>query len=230
VQRRTSADLPANRDAAAAAGLSLDSLQRYLEVRGVQQFIRDIRDAAARAAVIVSNMLEFSRRSPSAKVPVKLADVLDRALALAASDFDLRKQYDFRRIQIVREYAAALPPVVGVVIELEQVFLNLIKNAAQALAGGGQSAPRIRLCTSQEDRYALVTVEDNGPGMDEATRRRVFEPFFTTKQPGVGTGLGLSVSFAIITGNHKGTIAVNSSHGAGATFMIRLPLAPEEMA
>jgi PAS domain S-box-containing protein len=227
VQRRTSADLPANKAAAEAAGVSLESLQRYFEARGIHQFIADIRAAAARAAVIVTNMLEFSRRSPSAKVAVNLTEVLDRALVLAGSDFDLRKQYDFRRIEIVRDYAPTLPPVHGMVIELEQVFLNLIKNAAQAMATPEVTAPRLALSTRAEEGYVVVTVEDNGPGMDEATRRRVFEPFFTTKQPGVGTGLGLSVSFAIITGNHKGTIAVRSAPGAGAMFTIRLPCAPE---
>ena len=70
--------------------------------------------------------------------------MLDRALVLAASDFDLRKQYDFRRVEIVRDFTPELPPIHGVVIELEQVFLNLIKNAAQAMATGGQSAPLVR--------------------------------------------------------------------------------------
>jgi len=227
VQRRTSPELEANRSAAEAAGISLEGLQRYLETRGIHQFITDIRGAAARAAVIVANMLEFSRRSPSAKVAVDLSEVLDRAVVLAGSDFDLRKQYDFRRVRIVRNFAPSLPPVHGVVIELEQVFLNLIKNAAQAMALAGHDDPCITLSTSQEDKYAVVVVEDNGPGMDEATRRRVFEPFFTTKDPGVGTGLGLSVSFSIITGNHKGTILVHSTKGGGAAFTIRLPFASE---
>jgi len=172
-------------------------------------------------------MLEFSRRSPSAKGDVALNDVLDRALVLAASDFDLRKQYDFRRVEIVRDYTADLPPIHGVGIELEQVMLNLIKNAAQAMATAGQDAPRLQLGTRAEEGYAIVTVEDNGPGMDENTRRRVFEPFFTTKEPGVGTGLGLSVSFAIVTGNHKGTISVQSVKGSGTTFTLRLPFAAE---
>jgi len=227
VQRRTSTELAANRVAAEAAGISLEGLQRYLEARGVHQFITDIRGAAARAAVIVTNMLEFSRRSPSAMVAVDLAEVLERAVVLAGSDFDLRKHYDFRRVRIVRNWAQSLPPVQGVVIELEQVFLNLIKNAAQAMSLAGHDDPRITLSISQEDKYAVVVVEDNGPGMDEATRRRVFEPFFTTKDPGVGTGLGLSVSFSIITGTHKGTISVHSSKGGGAAFTIRLPFASE---
>jgi PAS domain S-box-containing protein len=230
VQRRTSPDLEANRTAAEAAGISLEGLQQYLEVRGVHQFIGDIRNAAGRAAVIVANMLEFSRRAPVAKVPVLLGEVLERALTLAGSDFDLRKQYDFRRIEIVRDFTPSLPPVEGVVIELEQVFLNLIKNAAQAMALGGQTTPQLKLSTLAEGKYAVVVVEDNGPGMDEATRRRVFEPFFTTKAPGVGTGLGLSVSFSIITRNHKGTISVRSSKGAGAAFTVRLPLTPEAAA
>jgi signal transduction histidine kinase len=83
---------------------------------------------------------------------------------------------------------------------------------------------RIILRTRKEDAYARIEVEDNGPGMDEHTRRRVFEPFFTTKAVGVGTGLGLSVSYFMITEQHKGTIDVASTPGAGSCFTVRLPL------
>lgn len=79
----------------------------------------------------------------------------------------------------------------------------------------------------REGDFARVEIEDNGPGMDEATRRRVFEPFFTTKPVGLGTGLGLSVSYFIITENHGGTLAVESWPGQGATFIISIPLAPK---
>jgi signal transduction histidine kinase len=109
--------------------------------------------------------------------------------------------------------------------EIEQVLLNLIRNAAQAIAAGGAShAPRIVLRTRQEGDNALIEVEDNGPGMDQKTRLRVFEPFYTTKPIGVGTGLGLSVSYFIITDRHQGDISVSSALGQGTCFTIRLPL------
>jgi signal transduction histidine kinase len=84
--------------------------------------------------------------------------------------------------------------------------------------------PRITLRIRNEGRYAVFDVEDNGPGMTEDIRRRVFEPFFTTKEPTVGTGLGLSVSYMIVTQNHKGLIEVESTPGSGTVFKVKLPI------
>ena len=105
------------------------------------------------------------------------------------------------------------------------MLLNLLKNAAQAMAGHTpeQTAPTIVLGTSRTDTGVRIEVTDNGPGMVDRVRRRVFEPFFTTKEPGLGTGLGLAVSYFIITANHGGTISVESEPGKGATFVIELP-------
>jgi signal transduction histidine kinase len=84
--------------------------------------------------------------------------------------------------------------------------------------------PRITLRLYREDRYAVIEVEDNGPGMAEDILVRVFEPFFTTKEPGVGTGLGLSVSYMVVTQNHKGFMEAHSTPGRGAVFKVRLPI------
>ncbi len=86
------------------------------------------------------------------------------------------------------------------------------------------SVPKFTLSVIPEKDIARIEIEDNGPGMDEETRKRAFEPFFTTKAVGVGTGLGLSVSYFIITENHEGTLAVESAPGDGAKFIIKLPL------
>ncbi len=108
--------------------------------------------------------------------------------------------------------------------------MNLLRNAAQAMsAPHPDKAPaKIVLRTLHEGSSARIEVEDNGPGMDETMRRKIFEPFFTTKAPGVGTGLGLSVSYFIITSAHGGSISVESALGEGSTFTIRLPLEPHE--
>lgn len=228
IERRVAPDLPANQAVAKDMGLAMESLKAYFQKREIFQFIQDIRDASARAAGIVSNMLQFSRKSEAIKQPAQLADVLDRSVALASSDYDLKKAYDFRNIDIVREYDPDIPFVSATVVELEQVILNLVRNAAQAMAANPpERKPRITLRVRRDGKYAVVEVEDNGPGMSEAVRRRVFEPFFTTKEPGVGTGLGLSVSYTIITQNHGGLIAVESSPGNGARFIIQLPLQAE---
>jgi PAS domain S-box-containing protein len=225
IERRVSADLAANRKIAEELGIGMEALQAYFQRREIPQFIRDIREASARASRIVANMLQFSRRSQASRQPVALAEVVERTVELASNDYDLKKRYDFRSIEILREYDAGLPAVPLVAAEMEQVLLNLIKNAAQAMdANPPERKPRIILRLKREEPYAVVEVEDNGPGMEEAVLRRVFEPFFTSKPPGVGTGLGLSVSYTIVTQNHKGLITVDSTPGQGARFTIRLPL------
>jgi C4-dicarboxylate-specific signal transduction histidine kinase len=140
-------------------------------------------------------MLAFSRRSSSRLIPNRLDEMLERTLRLAGSDYDLKKKYDFRQIEIERDYDPELGEVSCGRTQIEQVILNLVKNAAHAMADAEMPPPRrIRLRTWREDGLACIEVQDNGPGMDEATRKRIFEPFFTTKEVGVGTGQGLSVS------------------------------------
>lgn len=221
VQRRLSPDLPQNRGVAERLGIDLGQVRRYLDERGILRFIDGMQEAAGRASRIVADMLAFSRRSTVEFVPTRLDRLLDATLRLAGSDYDLRKRYDFKQIEIVREYDPALGPVSCDATEMEQVFLNLIKNAAQAM--GSAPNPRIILRTHREAEHARIEIEDNGPGMDEKTRLRAFEPFFTTKPPGIGTGLGLSVSYFIVAEQHHGTITVSSAPGRGACFRIRLP-------
>lgn len=224
ILRRIAPDMPQNRAAADAIGIDLDRLHRYLEQRQILRFLEGIREAGGRAAKIVADMLSFSRRSESYFALVDVEEMLETVLRLAASDYDLKKKYDFKRIAIARDYDPALRLVYCDKTEIEQVILNLLKNAAQAMAEEGTPAPVITLRTRREADYALMEVIDNGPGMDEKTLKRIFEPFFTTKEVGAGTGLGLSVSYFIITEQHNGRLSVLSKPGQGARFSIRLPL------
>ena len=225
ITRRLSPDIPANQQAAEELGLDLSAMQSFLERRGILEFLEGIRDAAERASRIVADMLAFSRRSTAEFSPVSMNDLLDTVIRIAASDYDLKKTYDFKRISIEKEYDPTLPSVSCDRTEIEQVLLNLVKNAAHAMAAPECAAEqKIVLRTVNDGDFARIEVQDTGPGMDETTRQRVFEPFFTTKDIGVGTGLGLSVSYYIITEQHKGTISVESSLGEGSTFVIRLPL------
>jgi signal transduction histidine kinase len=225
IERRLSTNLPVNVTVAEELGLSIELMRRYLDQRDIFKFLTGIRESGERAARIVSNMLQFSRRSQAQFQPTALDELLDRAVELASNDYDLKKRYDFKHIEIVRDYAPGLPSVPLSVTEIEQVFLNLLKNSAHALLNRANSAPpRIILRTRRESDWAIIEVADNGSGMEESARKRVFEPFFTTKEVGVGTGLGLSVSYMIITNNHKGAIAVESAPNQGTTFTIRLPL------
>ncbi len=226
ILRRISLDLPANISVARACGVELAAVQCYLERREIVDFLEGIRSSGEKAAEIVDNMLHFSRKSESRKEGVQLAALLDKTIALAAHDYDLKKNYDFRRIKIQKDFSADVDKVSCVATEIEQVILNLLRNAAQAMAGqeGAGDGPKIILRLYRRDAMAVIEVEDNGPGMADRALKRVFEPFFTTKEVGVGTGLGLSVSYFIITNNHGGTMEVISEQGKGARFIIRLPI------
>ncbi|WP_043644670.1 ATP-binding protein [Fundidesulfovibrio putealis] len=221
-----SPDVPANRAAAEASGCTMENIRAYAEKRQLPDFLEGIRESGVRAARIVSNMLEFSRKSHSTRTPEQVNDLMDKAVELALSDYDLKKQYDFKRVRIVREYDPHLPEAPCTRTEIEQVFLNLLKNAAHAMAQAPDNAPppAIVLRTAVDGDWLRIEVEDNGPGMPESVRKRVFEPFFTTKPVGEGTGLGLSVSYFIIVTNHGGRFEVQSEPGKGARFILWLPL------
>jgi PAS domain S-box-containing protein len=227
VRRRLSADLPKNLEQASDAGIDLAAVNAYLQGREIPQLLDGIQQAGARAAKIVTHMLSFSRRSTREMAPCDLPALIDQAVEIAGNDFDLAIGFDFKGQNIVRQFDPALGPVPGTANELEQVLLNLLKNAAQAIhqRNDEQEPGRIILRTRLNPPWAEIQVEDNGVGMPESVRKRTFEPFFTTKEIGQGTGLGLSVSYFIITNNHKGQMEVQSSPGQGTCFTLRLPLA-----
>ena len=229
VIRRLSPELPANHQAAEACGTRLEVILDYMNKRKITHFIEGIRASGEKAHQIVANMLNFSRKSDSWKEPVLLDELLNNTISLAAHDYDLKKKYDFRHITIVKEFEPGMKPVSCVATEIEQVILNLLRNAAQAMASHTRSSGKtskiiLRLFTRND--FAVISVEDNGPGMAPNTLKRVFEPFYTTKEIGTGTGLGLSVSYFIVSSNHNGSIEVESEHGKGTTFTICLPLEP----
>lgn len=225
IERRISPDIQANHTAATEVGVPLETVRAYLEKRGIPGFVRHIRQSGARASAIISSMLRFSRANDTRTETVDLAEVLDRTLELAANDYVIKNNREFSEFRIIRQYDPDLPPVPISVFEIEQVLFNIIINAVQAMTGSSDSRkPSIALRTRCRGDLATIEVEDNGPGMDESTRHRVFEPFFTTKEVGVGTGLGLAVSYAIITKNHHGQIEVSSQPDKGTCFTIHLPL------
>lgn len=227
IRRRLSPDLPKNLEVAEQAGIELATVNQYLQIREVPQLLDGIQQAGARAAKIVTHMLSFSRRSTRQMAPCDLPALIDQAVEIAGNDFDLAIGFDFKGQAIIRQFDPALGPVPGTANELEQVLLNLLKNAAQAIhQREDDSEPgRIILRTRLNPPWAEIQVEDNGIGMSESVRKRTFEPFFTTKEIGQGTGLGLSVSYFIITNNHKGQMEVQSTLGQGTCFTLRLPLA-----
>lgn len=229
--RLTNMEMPANIKAAATVGIDMEQIAAFMEKRAIPRMVGSIRESGRRVAQIVDNMLSFARKSDSQVSSHNPAELMDKTLALAATDYDLKKQYDFKTICIEKMYGPDLPYIPCEGAKIQQVLLNIFRNGAQAMQ---EAAPDREHCfyldLSHEKESGMVRLEirDNGPGMDEETRKRVFEPFFTTKPVGVGTGLGLSVSYFIITENHGGEMAVESTPGAGTTFIIRLPVSPKK--
>jgi len=224
LERRLDPEFKKNLKTADDIGFDLRLFDEYARRRGLNEMFASMGEAAVRAARIVKNMLDFSRRSESKMAPHDVGELLDKVLELAKSDYDLKKKYDIRNIVFRKDYDPEAPKVGVCETEIEQVFLNLIKNAAHAVCGktfevGG---PEIVFRTRRDGDGVRVEIEDNGVGLDEATRKRVFEPFFTTKPPDIGTGLGLSVSYFIITHNHGGSFHVESEPGRWTKFSIRL--------
>ena len=163
--------------------------------------------------------------------PASLAGIMDQALELAASDYDLKKKYDFRSIEIIRDYAPDMPEVPMV------VGGDGAGDAEPAEERGPGDDPEPAWTAGRGSRCGFAGKRGTrssrwrttDPEWRRRCRRRVFEPFFTTKEPGMGTGLGLSVSYMIVTQNHKGLMEVESTPGKGACFRVRLPLSKESI-
>jgi len=223
--RRTSPSLPKNAEYAAKIGIRMEDVEKYFNERQIYEIISSIQLAAEKSSEIIKNMLQFSRRSESKKVLYSLIKLVEETVELAYSNYDLKKLYDFRSIEIEKDYDTNIPEIRITVTEIQQVVFNILKNAAHALKSEASrfKKPKITIRIKREPRFLRVELEDNGPGMDDKIKSRVFEPFFTTKDVGEGTGLGLSVSYMIITTNHQGMLSVDSTMGRGTVFTIRLP-------
>jgi two-component system NtrC family sensor kinase len=173
-----------------------------------------IRAETMRASQVVKDLLAFARRSEPQRVPLDLNGVVTRTLRM--------RQYQFSEssVRVEHDLAAELPAVLGDARQLQQVCLNLITNAVQAMAtrGGGNLVLRTALI----EQSVVLDIQDSGPGISASARAHIFEPFFTTKTEGEGTGLGLSVSYGIVSA-HGGKIEVVSTGPDGTTFRVSLP-------
>jgi len=226
IQRRLDPKIQKNFEAAEKYGVDPEQMYNLLDERRVIKFLEGGRDACERAAQIVKNMLLFSRKSDSLLSAVNLPELIEHTVILGSADYDMKKKYDFKFIDIHKEFAPGVPPVMCCAGEIEQVLLNLFKNAIQAMeeVTAEDYKPQLYIRLIKEHNFVRIEIEDNGPGIPEQLRKRIFEPFFTTKEVGTGTGLGLSVSYMIITQNHNGTFEVESEEGGGTKFVIRLPI------
>jgi signal transduction histidine kinase len=203
---------PAAREHVAARwqALKIDYALKYLD-----SMTQGIREGAERARKIVRDLRVFARSEEDVWQPVDLHEELESSLTLLNH---LLKD----RVKIERRYGT-VPSVECVRSQIDQVFLNLLANAAQAIAGEGS----ITIETRADGGMAVVTIADTGSGIPPEIVGRIFDPFFTTKPVGEGTGLGLSISYELIK-KHHGEVTAASQPGAGAVFTVRLPIARAE--
>lgn len=176
--------------------------------------IKSCHEGAERTKNIILNLKDFSRMEESAITNVELSKEIDSTLNILNNKFK-------HNITVHKDYHEDVPKIEAYGGQLNQVFMNILDNAAFAVSG--KEHGEVWITISKDDKNAYVEIKDNGKGMDEETKNKIFNPFFTTKPVGQGTGLGLSISYKVIK-NHKGSIDVNSKVGEGTTFKITLPL------
>jgi two-component system NtrC family sensor kinase len=197
----------------------LKDLLRREPNKKVHDYLTHIEEEVARAAALTENLLELARPADAPSDDIDLNAVLGRAIPLIA------KLVAQRRLTLERDLAPALPRVRGNAGQLQQVFVNLLLNAAQAMHSEGRIL--VRTAPSPDGTSVVASVEDTGCGISPDDLERLFEPFFTKRQG--GTGLGLYVTYSIVE-RHGGRIHVESEPGRGTTFRITLPAAPAALA
>jgi signal transduction histidine kinase len=191
----------------AYAGADIDYLREDLPA-----LLAESLEGLGRVAKIVQDLKDYSRVSPDGHQPSDLNAAMTSTLNVVWHELKYKAD-------VIRELGP-IPPVDCFPAQINQVFTNLLVNAAQAIAERGKIFVRSR----QEGETVVFEVEDSGAGMSEETQRRIFEPFFTTKPVGKGTGLGLSISYDIVVKKHGGRLEVRSEVGQGTCFRIVLPI------
>lgn len=176
--------------------------------------MNEIEDATTRVTTLVGAARQYSQLDRAPYQVVDVHDLLSSTLLMMSAKL--------KGITVVKRYDKSLPKIGAYAAELNQVWTNLIDNAAQAMNGAGT----LTVTTGREGDCVLVQIGDTGPGIPQDTRNRIFEPFFTTKPVGEGTGLGLDIAWRIVVNKHHGDLSVESVPG-DTRFQVRLPIQPE---
>jgi two-component system, NtrC family, sensor kinase len=193
-----------------------DLLMENPDVPGsARKDLQVILEEAQRTKEIVQNLLSFARQRPPQRQPLQINNILRKTIAL--------RSYDFANhgVQIVEKFDSRLPDLVGDSHQLQQVFLNILNNAYDAVQSAGRPG-LIEIETVQDGGWVEILFRDNGEGIQHP--ERIFDPFFTTKEVGQGTGLGLSICYGIVREHEGEILCANNQETQGATFSVRLPV------
>ncbi|MEA1967001.1 MAG: PAS domain S-box protein, partial [Thermodesulfobacteriota bacterium] len=169
VFNRLSMNLPANDKAAREAGTTMAAIKDYMEKRNILSQLEIINESGGYAAKILQNMLSFAQESVSGRIAHDLARILDKTIELAKSDYDLKSKFDFKKIKFKKKYSHDFPVVVCDENKIQQAFLNILKNGAEAMHEENKKEPEFILRLAKDNDMARLEIEDNGPGMDEQT-------------------------------------------------------------
>jgi C4-dicarboxylate-specific signal transduction histidine kinase len=199
---------------------------RTVSDQDLREVSRAISKEVDRAAAIINHLRDFGRKSNVVKQRIDINKPIWGAFAL------LGQQLRVHGMQVITDLDEALPPVLADENRIEQVLINLVNNARDAMEtkkelGITDRANILTVRSFRENDRVVVSVTDTGTGIPQKMRERIFEPFFTTKDVGKGTGLGLSISFGIVR-DYEGTIELETTEGVGTTFKLSFPIAPEE--
>ena len=203
-------------------GNAIDLIELGMADTEPERILQDLHNAmqqVRKATEIISHLRTFGRAASVTREPLRIAQVLERAISL------MQEQLRLRQIEIELDFPAEDVVIIGNGIQLEQVFINLLTNARDAMANSARKT--ITITCKMNRKWVDISVRDTGPGIPVELEQRIFDPFFTTKEVGAGTGLGLSITYGIIK-EHQGTIMVKRHAGEGALFLIQLPLKPAE--
>lgn len=203
-------------------GLFLGNIIDHLELHQIDRdrILRDLRSSmqqVRKATEIITHLRTFGRAAPASREPISVNEVIQRALSL------MHEQLRLHQIKIRLELSPLMPIVRANAIQLEQVFINLLTNARDAVANAPEKV--ITIWSIAREAVVDLIFEDSGPGIPPGLEQRIFDPFFSTKAVGAGTGLGLSITYGILK-DHQGSISVISPAGSGAKFLVQLPLEP----
>lgn len=224
------ASFRATREAAGPGGIDAAAVEQmaaaeeeadvtYLEERLPKAIERSV-DGLERVATLVRAMKEFAHPDRTEQQPADLNRAIQATLTIATNEY--------KYVASLETELGELPPIVCHVNELNQVFLNIVVNAAHAIGDvvkGTDQKGVIRVSTHHEDGVAVIEISDTGGGIPEAIQAKVFDPFFTTKEVGKGTGQGLAIARSVVVEKHGGTLTFQTARGRGTTFVIRLPVA-----
>jgi len=200
---------------------SIEAINNYMDKQKIKLMFYHIENAGKRASNIVNDLLNYTRKTNFNFSLFDIKKIMNDSLYLAFNDFN--KNYDFSKVKIDRAFNENVPLIKCEENNIKHVFFNILQNGCYAMINNNIESPKFMITIDQDEEYIVIVITDNGPGMEKEIMNHIFEPFYTTKPVGIGTGLGLYISYYIITQIHKGIIKVESTLGKGSSFIIKIP-------